>query len=130
MMDYGQRFLSKFQRGPGCWNWIASKSTPGYGQFFVQGQNLIAHRLAWEMWKGPIPEGKQLDHTCRNRACVNPDHLEVVTLRENILRGNGLAAKNARKKLCLRGHRLSGANVWNWKGQRHCRACWKIRVLK
>jgi hypothetical protein len=72
---------------------------------------------------GPIPEGKQLDHLCRNRACINPEHLEPVTAKENILRGESFSAKNARKTHCIHGHELSGDNLRILKHGRVCLEC-------
>lgn len=81
--------------------------------------------MSHELHKGPIPEGLVIDHLCRNRGCVNPDHLEAVTQRENILRGEGLAAANARKTHCPKGHPYSGENLYvvPSSGRRQCRIC-------
>lgn len=88
----------------------------------------LAHRVAYEMLVGPIPEGKQLDHLCRQRTCWNPAHLEVVTGRENTLRGVGRTAVNAAKTHCSRGHELAGDNLYVHDGQRKCRACKKETI--
>lgn len=70
----------------GCWNWVGGQSSDGYGVWSLRGAvTRRAHRIMYERHKGPIPQGLQLDHLCRNRLCVNPDHLEPVTNRENIL---------------------------------------------
>jgi hypothetical protein len=127
------RFWPKVQKGEGCWEWAASRSREGYGRFFLgrdeNGKhNALAHRFAYEVLVGPIPEGLQLDHLCRNPPCVNPAHLEPVTSRENSLRGEGLVGQRARQTHCLRGHPLSGSNVLirNCRpGSRVCRACLK-----
>lgn len=98
----------------------------GYGRIYGGGRHKyrLAHRVAWEAANGPIPEGMQIDHLCRNRACVNPDHLEPVTSRINTLRGVSPAAKNVHKTHCLRGHPLSGENLYvDRKGKRSCRVC-------
>jgi hypothetical protein len=114
--------------GP-CWLWIggASKSNGGYyGRFKLprQRKDISAHRWAWEEVNGPLTEGKTLDHLCRNTLCVNPDHLEPVTMRENILRGTNTAANHARKTHCVNGHPFSGENLFITKnGQRMCRTC-------
>lgn len=83
------------------------------------------HRLKFEEWSGkPIPDGMTLDHLCRNRACCNPHHLEVVSLRENLLRGVGPSAMNARKTTCPSGHEYSESNTYHKKnGSRQCKAC-------
>ena len=123
------RFLSKIEidSQTNCWNWIASKYPNGYGQF-VHGLNgrfkgIGAHRYAYELLVGPIPEGLQIDHLCRNRACVNPSHMEAVTQRVNLLRGETIAARQARQTQCVRGHPFNEVNTYSWKGHRKCRAC-------
>src|SRR3954470_20141998 len=81
----------------GCWLWTGARSAKGgYGDVSVSGMRFRAHRLIYEWERGPIPEGLILDHLCCNPPCVNPDHMEVVTNRENILRGRSPTAKNAR----------------------------------
>lgn len=116
-------FLSRFERTDGCWEWKGGKFSWGYGRYQQDGQVHMAHRLAYEIFVGPIPDELQLDHLCRNRGCVNPAHLEPVTRRENILRGEAPPAANARKKHCVRGHKLEGQNLLMSAGKRQCRAC-------
>jgi hypothetical protein len=111
------RFWSKVDKSGECWLWTASKKYKDYGQFWYKGRNDFAHRVAYELCKGAIPDGLQIDHLCRNPSCVNPDHLEAVTQRENILRGEGLSAQRARQTHCKRGHLLSEG-----KG-RTCKVC-------
>jgi len=108
----------------GCWDWVGSKSW-GYGMVRRKGyHDSKAHRISYERHVGPIPAGLTIDHLCRNRACGNPAHLEVVTMRENALRGGGPPAQNARKTHCPRGHPLSGANLYRYpSGRRWCRIC-------
>ena len=112
----------------GCWLWLHYVNASGYGYWtkLINGRRHLAHRVMYESRYGKIPTNLQLDHLCRNRRCVNPDHLEPVTARENILRGVGLAAKNAAKKICKRGHKLSGRNIYNCRGARHCRSCRRL----
>lgn len=110
-----------------CWVWQRFKNHGGYGMKHVggrAGRAMLAHRWFFEAKCGPIPPEMVIDHLCRVRACVNPDHLEVVTRKENILRGEGRGAKAARRGSCLRGHPLEGENVYiHPNGSRRCRAC-------
>ena len=110
----------------GCWNWKAAKTTAGYGELRVGNKTTYAHRLSYELAKGKIPKGLELDHLCRNPACVNPDHLEAVTRRQNQLRGFSATGINSRKTRCPRGHLLAGDNlvprVWA-EGHRECLIC-------
>ncbi len=125
-----ERFWAKVdKRGPeGCWLWLGRKESKGYGQFECKGIFNVAHRFAYELLLGPIPEGLTLDHLCRNRACVNPAHLEPISNRENILRGNGLTARYARQTHCLRGHPFDLFNThFRPDGRRRCRRCVRER---
>ena len=131
-----ERVKSKFsvEDGDGCWTWRATKSN-GYGRLFIGGRAWPAHRWVYEALVGLIPEGLTLDHLCRNRACVRPDHLEPVTMRENILRGESFAAVNNRKTHCKHGHEFTPENTYvatpAWRGCRTCardaRRKWKSR---
>lgn len=136
--DDEARFWSKVDKdgASGCWLWTATKVSDGYGQFLLTVDGVQrgrpAHRHAYELLVGPIPDGHQLDHLCRVRACVNPDHLEPVTQRENVLRGEGLAAINARKTHCKNGHEFTDENTRRYVGpngapRRACRACHRER---
>lgn len=128
-----ERFAEKVSPGQnGCIEWRAGTNGVGYGVFHpfttTTNRKVYAHRWAYEQRFGPIPDGLHLDHLCRNPICVNPDHLEPVTPRENLLRGVGSSAKNARKTECLRGHSLSGDNlIVRASGYRNCRECIRMR---
>lgn len=133
-----QRLLGKVTAGPnGCIIWTGDTAR-GYGVAWKGGRRNRAHRVSFELLVGSIPSGMQIDHlchtldetcpggaTCLHRRCINPHHLEPVTLGENVLRGRGITAQNKAKKSCLRGHPLEGDNVYipPGTGQRHCRTC-------
>jgi hypothetical protein len=107
----------------GCWIWTGAFQGH-YGVYYDPGKRTSsAHRYSYEKFVGPIPVGKHLDHLCRNPACVNPGHLEPVTVRENLHRAHtSWAARNAAKTHCPKGHPLSGDNVYI-HGGRQCRTC-------
>ena len=119
-----QSFWDRVEPEPntGCWLWM-SYTSDGYGRTTISGKFKLTHRIAFEAIFGPVPDGLVLDHLCRVRSCVNPSHLEIVTHRENILRGEGLAAKAAVRDTCARGHSLSDAPTRRDGRSRICREC-------
>lgn len=133
------RFLAKVEKHDvdceccnGCWHWRASLLASGYGTVHAFGATRRAHRVAYELFVGPIPDGLHLDHLCRNKGCVNPDHREPVTSRENTLRGDTIAAANAAKTHCADGHPFDARNTRIRKdrpGNRECVACERERGL-
>lgn len=113
----------------GCWLWAgANTGATGYGVMRRRGRNWLVHRIAYAMFIGPIPKGLMLDHLCRTPCCVNPDHLEAVTMRENVLRGRAPSASHALKTHCPHGHEYGPENTKVWVKKtgamvRFCRAC-------
>lgn len=121
------RFYSKIARpidSTQCWLWIGSRNRRGgYGRFRLREKLWVAHRVAYEAFCGPIPEGLTLDHLCRCTRCVNPTHLEPVTVAENIRRGTQGWNMSVRTH-CPRGHTYDETNTrMDKRGSRHCRAC-------
>ena len=114
----------------GCHVYLGDHHNTGYGRISVGGRQQMAHRVNYERERGPIPDGLVLDHLCRNRACINPDHLEAVTEQVNILRGVGPSAQHAAQTHCVNGHPFSIENTHLYRGQRACRACWPIRKAR
>ena len=117
--------------GTPCWIWLAGINKDGYGCFSWNGKRGLASRFAYEFLVGLIPEGLTLDHLCRNRACVNPIHLQPVSLRDNVLRGNTFCSQNARRTHCIHGHPFDIFNTLiTPQGWRRCRACNRIAIKR
>lgn len=128
------RFWDKVMPEPnsGCWLWMGALYFNGYGAFGVNRKTRRAHRIAYEALRGPIPAGLHLDHKCRVRSCVNPDHLEPVTQAENNRRGVEMVwMVNAKKTHCPRGHPYNEENTIIYKsGSRACRECRALYIIE
>lgn len=114
----------------GCLLWPAL-TDGGYGVSGLAGKKVLVHRVAWEAERGPIPDGLQIDHRCRVRHCSEISHLELVTIKENVLRGEGVTACLARRTHCARGHLLAGDNLCKWalnRSYRVCRICTNLKA--
>lgn len=108
-----------------CWEWIGGNNSKGYGRFFTRDRRgIAAHRVSMAI-AGQLRQDDNLvvDHICRNRKCVNPGHLRMLSPSENVLIGIGVTAQNARKRACKLGHPLEGENLAYSQGTRQCRAC-------
>lgn len=124
-IDPTKRFDTKVEKSSGCWNWKAATNTTGYGVFGLQGgrRNVLAHVFSYERANGPVPDGLELDHLCRNPRCVNPAHLEAVTHRENMRRG---AVTN--QGVCRKAsHPMTPENTTPWGA---CKACISDRTKR
>lgn len=103
-----------------CWIWDAARLPKGYGTF----DGTTAHRVVYAMLVGPIPDGFEIDHLCKNPTCVNPAHLEAITQLENNLRSNSVTAMRGRQRVCQRGHEFTPENTYvEQRGRRRCRKC-------
>ncbi len=128
-----ERFFGGVQFTNSCWLWTFCKTPSGYGQFWRSGKIVYAHRYVYELCVAPIPEGLTIDHLCRVKNCVNPDHLEAVSYQVNVLRSPiAPAAINARKTHCIRGHEFTEENtsveLGRWR-RRRCKACRKLNAI-
>ena len=124
MKTLEERFWRKVKKTDNCWLWLGFKNREGYGMFYL-GNTTTAHRVSYMIKHGSIPEGLHIDHLCRVRNCVNPDHLEAVTPSVNVKRGG-----NSIKTHCIHGHPLSGENLKVYEGKRKCRTCKTINSKK
>jgi hypothetical protein len=119
----------------GCWLWRGYIMPSGYGRVRWNGHKVLVHRAVYEILVGALPPysgtGKELDHAvCRNRACANPTHIELVAHRINVLRGEGVCAGFARQTACKRGHEFIAANTRVYQGRRYCKPCQRLRQRK
>ena len=112
----------------GCWLWTRQVSENGYAHFYYKGRTTYAHRAAYELYVGDIPQGYHVDHKCRVRSCCNPDHLEAVTPQENWRRSG--AHRAASKRFCKRGHPWIPANWYIMGGRRQCKPCSRYMMNK
>ena len=123
-----QRFDEKYRvDDSGCWLWTEWLDSDGYGIISIKHKNHRAHRVSYERYVGKIPDGMVIDHLCRVRHCVNPDHLRVVTNAENVLCGEGKTARLARQTHCINGHSLEDAYITK-DGYRQCTPCNRARA--
>lgn len=145
------RFWASVEKTETCWNWTGRRggSEGRYGSMSINYRATYVHRFSYELHIGPIPEGLTIDHLCRNTLCVNPDHLEPVTLRENLRRaaivqpcpecGREMLPRIVARHLpvcrgevttCSKGHAYTEANTRYWRGNRYCRRCHADRAAK
>lgn len=126
------RLFEKLQVTDGCWEWTGARNARGYGVFHLtRGHQISAHRAVWIVIRGPLRDDLQLDHLCRNRACVNPDHLDPVSARENILRGLSPAAWHVFVRACPRGHPYNEENTYvAQNGGRSCKICRRLAMRR
>jgi hypothetical protein len=128
--DLAERFhaLVTCEPNTGCWLWTGATRGKGYGGIRAYGKDAYAHRVSYELFRGPIPPGLVIDHLCRVHCCVNPDHLEVVTTLENVRRGVGLASERYLLRThCRYGHPFVSGNIYvDRDGRRKCKACRRV----
>lgn len=130
--DWMSRFNQKYNiLENGCWEWTGKIEKSGYGRFWKNGKSVFAHRFAYEIFNGVIPEKLTVDHLCKNRKCVNPNHLDLATRHENARRGNNKIANNKSITHCPQGHEYDIINTYvKLNGERACKVCSKLRNKK
>lgn len=120
-------FWSKVEKTETCWFWRNDTDCHGYGQFHIDGKKMSAHQVSWMLLNGPIPAGLEMDHICRNKGCVRPDHLRAVTHQQNI-------RYRVCSMICKRGHPLEDPNLYYYKHYgkpvRRCLACMRLSKVK
>jgi hypothetical protein len=128
-MALTNRFESKIERIPegGCWVWMASLDSKGYGQINLRGKIVRAHRHIFGLFGNSVPTGMDLCHRCDNRSCVNPAHLFVGSRQDNMddAKSKGRKLGRPTATVCKHGHVKAGANLYLWRGRLGCRACRK-----
>ena len=135
------RFLSRVaneDRGHStpCWIWQHATGSNGYGRFQIgwpgwpEYRESIAHRASYKLFVGKIPDDMTVDHVCRNRSCVNPEHLRLLSQKDNVLAGNTFASKNKAKTHCPSGHEYTTENTYLYRGSRNCVTCRQARKRK
>ena len=133
MSTLEDRFWAKVNRvDASCWDWLASRTPKGYGHLSVNGRLVSAHRAVWILCRGPIPEGFEIDHICRNRGCVRPEHLQVVPPGFNVRQGVEEHVRRKRAQThCIHGHPLDSENTYVTKDKRRkCRTCVKLMMRR
>lgn len=129
--DVERRFLTRVNKTDCCWFWTGGcrgGCRGRYGAFWYKGRQVSTHRFSYELYVKKIPKNKVIDHLCKNTKCVNPQHLEVVTTQESLLRGNSFQAKNAKKTHCPKNHAYTKENTWvSKKNSRHCKTCARLK---
>jgi len=124
--DVDTKFWPKVSKTGTCWLWGGTLDESGYGHYQVSNERFTAHRVSYILAYGRVAKELVIDHLCRIKHCVNPDHLEAVTNGENVLRGIGPPAMNAQKTHCIHGHEFNEfneANTYRGQGRRECRPC-------
>lgn len=125
-----ERFWAKVQKTEGCWLWTSQIEAKGYGRFRFNGRPVLAHRFSYELAYGPIPSGMEIDHLCRTRHCIKPEHLEAISHIDNLRRGNTFDIGSVHRSIthCPRGHPYNAENTYHDKKGRQCIACRRERA--